>query len=660
MVSLGGCRPRSRRWTWNSEKTVLTIGREGREAVAWLVLSRLPRGGDGDFCACRPARPADANVEVLVASLLKLREPLACVRGHVAQRLRRVVAAFPYLVGKHAPDVVHGQSSVAGVDGADGPTGDASNARIAVVTESAQAGNRGEGAGSEKVHDLCSEVARSRIVAGHPALRVTDDLGPESGQVHRNFLTVPVSSILTACDPFVDGESLALKGGGGLRLEFAADCATRGAACVVVGAAGDQNGQDQEQGWDAHLVILCGRPLCSIRGWDDSSSSLPYRVAVGAWMTMSTPHTFDIGDPRRRAYRTRLRDGAFTFVGSRAVSEAIVHLVGAFPKHPPRRVLLVRDPGAVATLAAAALWPEAEVTAHHFDAFEHKSATANLDENPTPLRPGLLLAPDLPVGPFDLVAMAAPSGMESLLVRELIEQAHDTLRVDGRLLVATDRSPKRLRKVVKEVFGRADLQGATRAGGVVAARRRCEDPRRRDHDHVALAVRGASTLRIRTRPGVFSPGRIDPGARALLSSFDATPGSRVLDLGCGVGVLGLCAGVDAGPEGVVMVDSNARAVAVATDNAVANDLGLATVVLRADLEDLPGGPFDLALANPPYFSQGRIAAAFARAAARALSPGGRLLMVAKAVPAHREILESFFGSVSCSDVSGYGVFEARR
>jgi 16S rRNA (guanine1207-N2)-methyltransferase len=84
------------------------------------------------------------------------------------------------------------------------------------------------------------------------------------------------------------------------------------------------------------------------------------------------------------------------------------------------------------------------------------------------------------------------------------------------------------------------------------------------------------------------------------------------------------------------------------------------VVLRADLEDIPGGPFDRVLANPPYFSNGRIATAFVRTAASVLTPDGVFTLVAKAKDFHRTILEAWFDDVDVSDVQDYGVFEARK
>ena len=368
---------------------------------------------------------------------------------------------------------------------------------------------------------------------------------------------------------------------------------------------------------------------------------------------------FRLGDPSTPPRRvTDLRDGALRFEGPRSVRAAWRLLIDALPPRCKGDVLVARDPAGVLALAARALWADVGVSSHQFDAWEAGIAERALEVNDVG-DVELALVPDLPTGPFALVAIPFPARAEALLGRELIEQAHDALEEGGRFLASTDGSPKWLRKVVKEVFGRADLQTSRKDGAVVVARRVRPDARRRDHDHVISVPRGERMLSLRTRPGVFSPGRLDGGAKALLSGFAAERGERVLDIGCGIGVLGLAAALDAGPDGVVLLDSSARAVATARENAIANDLESVDVCLRADLEDIPGGPFDRVVANPPYYSEGRIADAFARAAARELADHGVLHMVAKAVSMHREILGRSFARVDVKMIRDYGIFTAR-
>ena len=66
------------------------------------------------------------------------------------------------------------------------------------------------------------------------------------------------------------------------------------------------------------------------------------------------------------------------------------------------------------------------------------------------------------------------------------------------------------------------------------------------------------------------------------------------------------------------------------------------------------------LANPPYYSDYRIAESFIRAAHRALGRGGELWLVAKAAAEHADAVRDVFGGVALRRVDGYGIINARR
>ena len=357
----------------------------------------------------------------------------------------------------------------------------------------------------------------------------------------------------------------------------------------------------------------------------------------------------------------QLRDGELVFESRRGLAKVTGALIEALPKRAPTRALFGHETEGAALLAGRRLWPDALLTFHHLDAYVGRKVDRALQSAGAP-DVAVRVTADLPVvdGGFDLVALPFPTSGDSLLARDWIESAHDVLAMDGLFLAATDGNGQWLRNAVKAVFGKIDLQTHDGSRGlVVRARRSRSTPRRRERLHPIRVPRGGRVLEILTRPGVFSYGRLDAGTKALLGVFQASPGDAVLDLGSGPGALGLSAAVDAGPERVVLVDSNARATDLARRSADAAQLGPVAVCLRADLEDLPEQPYQLVLANPPYFSKGRIAAAFARAAAARLAPEGRFLLVAKAVALHEEILRTHFERVSFQTVQGYGILEAR-
>ena len=77
-------------------------------------------------------------------------------------------------------------------------------------------------------------------------------------------------------------------------------------------------------------------------------------------------------------------------------------------------------------------------------------------------------------------------------------------------------------------------------------------------------------LELETQPGLFSPSHADRGTLAMLSCTHFEPGMRVLDLGCGCGLVGILAARLCGEENVVLSDIDPLAAEVAGRNAVRN------------------------------------------------------------------------------------------
>jgi release factor glutamine methyltransferase len=101
------------------------------------------------------------------------------------------------------------------------------------------------------------------------------------------------------------------------------------------------------------------------------------------------------------------------------------------------------------------------------------------------------------------------------------------------------------------------------------------------------------TVRIDCRSGVYEPAE---DTRLLIDAISVSPGERVLEVGCGSGIISLhCAKSGAL---VTASDISRDAAECARENALSNDLEIE--VLESDMLDGINGRFDLILFNPPY------------------------------------------------------------
>ena len=156
------------------------------------------------------------------------------------------------------------------------------------------------------------------------------------------------------------------------------------------------------------------------------------------------------------------------------------------------------------------------------------------------------------------------------------------------------------------------------------------------------------TIRMRVPGAQF---RVSTDSMVLADFCRIRPGSRVLDLGCGCGTLGLLLlGADETLH-VCGIELQASAARQAQENAAQNALSDRLEIVCGDLRQahaqLPPGSFDCALSNPPYYppesgylhTHDNLSAArselfcpfdaLCTAAARALRWGGRFFLVHK-------------------------------
>jgi 23S rRNA (guanine1835-N2)-methyltransferase len=267
---------------------------------------------------------------------------------------------------------------------------------------------------------------------------------------------------------------------------------------------------------------------------------------------------------------------------------------------------------------------------------------------------------DLPAD-FQTVLFPVPMHGERELKLDLIEQALQVLK-PGALLIALSEYERDqfLPKALKKVFGKChELPASRKNGGVFWSAKSKEKPRRRHELTFHARVGEGTSHEFVSRPGVFSYGRMDDGARALLEVADIHHGDAILDLGCGAGANGVLAADRAGLDAtIVFVDSNVRAIVLAEENARANSLLRFSCLATSTMEGLAAGSFDVILANPPYYATSGIARMFVERSPALLKEGGRFYLVTKQVEHVAPFLVEAFGDVQAFENRGYSILEA--
>lgn len=167
-------------------------------------------------------------------------------------------------------------------------------------------------------------------------------------------------------------------------------------------------------------------------------------------------------------------------------------------------------------------------------------------------------------------------------------------------------------------------------------------------------------LVLNTNEEVFSPTAVDKGTRAMLSFVEFKENDKVLDLGCGCGVVGILAAKQIGADNVVMCDVFENAVQLSKQNAAANGVAGVTIRRSDGLNEISEKDFTLILSNPPYHTDFAVAKGFIEDGFKKLAIGGKMVMVTKRLDWYRNKLSSVFGGVTVKEKDGYYVFLAEK
>jgi 16S rRNA (guanine1207-N2)-methyltransferase len=363
----------------------------------------------------------------------------------------------------------------------------------------------------------------------------------------------------------------------------------------------------------------------------------------------------------------------------------------------PAALLVAGNRSGAITLTAAARFPGCAITCHAFDLHHARAIARNLEANGTPARffhdpfvrlggrapappaaPGAACAvhctASIPAGPYAAVLfMATPGTMTGELVLDQLEDIHRNLADGGVCLLSCETGSNPLVKQVRAIFGNHSVLHDKK--GVVCLLAKKQGPLARMRDFSATfpaSLPGGASCTLASLPGAFCHRRPDTGGLALaeIAARLLQPGQRMLDMGCGCGLVGILLASSQPDIHVTYVDSHARALAATHRNLESlglldrsplflSDDGLPSFNRSSRSVSRPEG-FDLFAGNPPYYADFRIADLFIQTAYDTLAKGGICLTVAKTARALQERQAAVFGHAEVIPRRGYGVIKSVR
>ena len=287
----------------------------------------------------------------------------------------------------------------------------------------------------------------------------------------------------------------------------------------------------------------------------------------------------------------------------------------------------------------------------------------------------------LPEGPWDVVRFrTGPKLMSGELALDLLQEC-------AKLVGHALKPPRFVLDYVGRERDRNDLLDKVRKDAKRERSFKAEWP---------ASVPGGPKLMFTSYPGCFCHRRLDEGGLALAEvvcrdveeKFSHTEarrhgeeGLRLLDMGCGCGLVGLLIatalteGKSMKEEGkskdstllpssffalpsLVLVDSHARAVEAATENAAKFGVPAEVILSDSGTPARMDGTFDVFVGNPPYYSDYRIAEVFLETARRALKPGGVCYQVVKNAAGLEPVQRRFFPDVEVIRRRNYAVLKS--
>ena len=170
------------------------------------------------------------------------------------------------------------------------------------------------------------------------------------------------------------------------------------------------------------------------------------------------------------------------------------------------------------------------------------------------------------------------------------------------------------------------------------------------------------SFEIYTSAGIFSKSKLDKGTEVLINNCVVKDKWKILDLGCGYGVVGIAIKKLYPETEIMMTDVSKRAIKLARMNVKHHNLKIK--LKQGDLYEKIDEKFNTIIANPPQTAGKEVCFNIIRGAKEHLKDKGLLQMVIRPRKGGKhlsEFMEEIFGNVEViAKKSGYSVYVSKN
>ena len=165
--------------------------------------------------------------------------------------------------------------------------------------------------------------------------------------------------------------------------------------------------------------------------------------------------------------------------------------------------------------------------------------------------------------------------------------------------------------------------------------------------------------------GVFSKNELDKGSELLIEQLlPIDLGENILDIGCGIGVIGLTLAYFHPSLKVCLTDVNTRALGLCNENANSLKLSQRVTILQSDIYQKIEGKYSSIVSNPPIRAGKKVTYEIYKGALDHLIDSGSLYIVIRKNQGAKSVmsyLEELFGNVALlAREKGYYVLKATK